>query len=44
VIGEAAAQLDADVKERFPEIPWAQPARLRDRGHAQLRDGLAIAI
>ena len=31
VLGEAAAQLDADVKERFPEIPWAQPARLRNR-------------
>ena len=28
VLGEAAAQLDAGVKERFPEIPWAQPARL----------------
>ncbi len=31
VLGEAAAQLDAAVKERFPEIPWAQPARLRNR-------------
>jgi uncharacterized protein with HEPN domain len=31
VLGEAAAQLDADVTERFPEIPWAQPARLRNR-------------
>lgn len=31
VLGEAAAQLDAGVKERFPEIPWAQPARLRNR-------------
>jgi uncharacterized protein with HEPN domain len=31
VLGEAAAQLDAAVKERFPEIPWEQPARLRNR-------------
>lgn len=31
VLGEAAAQLDAEVKERFPEIPWAQPSRLRNR-------------
>lgn len=31
VLGEAAAQLDSEVKERFPEIPWAQPARLRNR-------------
>lgn len=31
VLCEAAAQLDADVKERFTEIPWAQPARLRNR-------------
>jgi uncharacterized protein with HEPN domain len=31
VLGEAAAQLDVAVKERFPEIKWAQPARLRNR-------------
>jgi uncharacterized protein with HEPN domain len=31
VLGEAAAQLDAPVKERFPEIKWTQPARLRNR-------------
>jgi uncharacterized protein with HEPN domain len=31
VLGDAAAQLDAAVKERFPEIPWEQPARLRNR-------------
>jgi uncharacterized protein with HEPN domain len=31
VMGEAAAQLDDSVKARFPEIPWAQPARLRNR-------------
>lgn len=31
VLGEAAAQLDADIKARFPEVPWAQPARLRNR-------------
>jgi uncharacterized protein with HEPN domain len=31
VLGEAAAQLSVDVKDRFPDIPWAQPARLRNR-------------
>jgi uncharacterized protein with HEPN domain len=31
VLGEAAAQLDENVKGRFPEVPWAQPARLRNR-------------
>ncbi|MEQ8716753.1 MAG: DUF86 domain-containing protein [Acidimicrobiales bacterium] len=31
VLGEAAAQLDQSVKERFPEIPWTRPARLRNR-------------
>lgn len=31
VLGEAAAQLDDAVKERFPEVPWAQPIRLRNR-------------
>lgn len=31
VLGEAAAQLSDELKERFPEIPWQQPARLRNR-------------
>lgn len=31
VLGEAAAQLDPDVKARYPDVPWAQPARLRNR-------------
>lgn len=31
VLGEAATQLDDQVKARFPDIPWAQPARLRNR-------------
>lgn len=31
VLGEAAAQLDAAIKIRFPEVPWTQPARLRNR-------------
>ena len=31
VLGEAAAQIDADVKARFPDIAWLQPARLRNR-------------
>jgi len=31
VLGEAASQLGPEVKERFPEIPWDRPARLRNR-------------
>ena len=31
VLGEAAAQLSDQLKARFPDIPWQQPARLRNR-------------
>ena len=31
MLGEAAAQLSAEVKTRFPDVPWQQPARLRNR-------------
>jgi uncharacterized protein with HEPN domain len=31
VLGEAAAQLSAELRDRFPEVPWRQPARLRNR-------------
>ncbi len=31
VLGEAAAQLSDEVRDRFPDIPWQQPARLRNR-------------
>jgi len=31
VLGEAAAQLPDDFKADHPEIPWAQPSRLRNR-------------
>lgn len=31
VMGEAATQLAEEVKARFPDIPWAQPSRLRNR-------------
>jgi uncharacterized protein with HEPN domain len=31
VLGEAANQLDPQIKARFPEVEWAQPARLRNR-------------
>ncbi|MEZ5139641.1 MAG: hypothetical protein R2702_12975 [Acidimicrobiales bacterium] len=29
VLGEAANQLSDETKARFPDIPWAQPTRLR---------------
>jgi uncharacterized protein with HEPN domain len=31
VLGEAAAQVDPEVKRRFPDVPWALPVRLRNR-------------
>jgi len=31
VLGEAAGQLSAAVKDRFPDIAWQQPTRLRNR-------------
>lgn len=31
VLGEAASQLDDDVKLRFPEVDWSRPTRLRNR-------------
>jgi uncharacterized protein with HEPN domain len=31
VLGEAAAQVSESVRDRFPEIPWQQPSRLRNR-------------
>ena len=27
VLGEAAARVDAEVKKRFPNLPWEQPTR-----------------
>jgi uncharacterized protein with HEPN domain len=29
VLGEAAGQLSAEVKDKFPDLPWQQPIRLR---------------
>jgi uncharacterized protein with HEPN domain len=31
VLGEAAAQVDDAVKERFAEVEWARPSQLRNR-------------
>jgi uncharacterized protein with HEPN domain len=31
VLGEAAGQLSAELKDKFPDIPWQQPIRLRNR-------------
>ena len=31
VLGEAAAQLSANLREQFPDIAWQQPSRLRNR-------------
>ena len=31
VLGEAAAQLDVEIKERFDDIAWARPSQLRNR-------------
>ena len=31
MVGEAAAQLSAEVTDRFPKPAWRQPVRLRNR-------------
>ncbi len=31
VLGEAAGQLSTQVKDQFPDMPWQQPTRLRNR-------------
>jgi uncharacterized protein with HEPN domain len=31
VLGEAVTQLSVELRDRFPEVPWRQPARLRNR-------------
>lgn len=31
VLGEAAAQIDGEIKAQFPEIAWARPSQLRNR-------------
>ena len=31
MLGKAAGQLSAEVKDKFPEIAWQQPIRLRNR-------------
>ncbi len=31
VLGEAAAQVSQELKARFTDVPWEQPARLRNR-------------
>lgn len=31
VLGEASNQVSADVKDDHPEVPWADPVRLRNR-------------
>lgn len=31
VLGEAASRVTHEVKKRFPDLPWEQPVRLRNR-------------
>jgi uncharacterized protein with HEPN domain len=31
VLGEAAARVSSELKDRHPEIPWRRPADLRNR-------------
>jgi len=31
VLGEASGQLSAEVRDKFPDVPWQQPIRLRNR-------------
>ena len=31
VLGEAASLVPAELRERYPDVPWRQPVRLRNR-------------
>jgi uncharacterized protein with HEPN domain len=31
VLGEASAKLSSELRRRFPDVPWQQPSRLRNR-------------
>ena len=31
LLGEAAAQVSNELKNEFPDLPWEQPSRLRNR-------------
>jgi uncharacterized protein with HEPN domain len=31
VIGEAVSQLPEDLRAQYPQVPWSQPVRLRNR-------------
>lgn len=31
VLGEAATSISSETKQRFPDVPWRNPARLRSR-------------
>ena len=31
VLGEAAARVSVELKQQFPQLPWDQPVRLRNR-------------
>lgn len=31
IVGEAAKQVTAETRERYPQVPWAAAARMRDR-------------
>lgn len=31
VLGEASVQVSEDLKAKFPDVPWQQPSRLRNR-------------
>lgn len=31
MLGEASSRVTGEVKQRFPDLPWEQPVRLRNR-------------
>jgi uncharacterized protein with HEPN domain len=31
VLGEASGQLSAEVRDKFPDVPWQQPTRPKNR-------------
>lgn len=31
IVGEAAKQVSTETKEKYPDVPWSEAARMRDR-------------